>query len=194
MLLGKRHVIGALLVVSLAVNSFQAVYIFAKAQLAQVLIAYSWQQQLNQNQANVPPWPWADTYTAAKLNVPRLNIEQYVLAGSSGNSLAFGPGWLIKSAAIGSGTSIIAGHKDTHFKFLQHLKKGDTITAQARDGRIYSYTVSDASVVNIHNEALSVGDNEQSLILISCYPFNTVRSNNNLRYRIRAVASPVNKA
>lgn len=184
----KRKIIGALLLVSLTINSFQAVYIFAKAQLAQVLIAYSWQQQLQPNQNPQPPWPWADTVTVAKLNVPRLNIEQYVLAGTGGNSLAFGPGWMINSAAIGAGTSIIAGHKDTHFKFLQHLQIGDTITAQASDGRNLHYTVSDSSVVNIHTEPLTTGSNQLALILISCYPFNHVQSDDNFRYRVRAQA------
>ena len=181
----KRRAGYLLLLLCLALNTGQAVYIYAKAELAQVLIAHAWQQQKHQQQP-LAPWPWADTFAVAKLTVPKLNIEQYVLAGTGGNSLAFGPGWLIGSADIGVGTSILAGHKDTHFSFLQYLNVGDNINVQTTDGNNHSYRVSSAKVVNIHTQPLSLGNNDKALILISCYPFNSIRSNDNLRYRIHA--------
>ena len=51
-----------------------------------------------------------------------------VLAGGSGRTLAFGPGHLSASAMPGQvGNMIIAGHRDTHFQFLQKVEVGELL-------------------------------------------------------------------
>lgn len=81
---------GALLAAG-AWQSGRGAWIQAKAVLAQVLIAQAWSRTLN-GEAKVKPWPWADTWPVAKLAVPRLGLEYYVLEGADGSAIAFGPG------------------------------------------------------------------------------------------------------
>jgi sortase A len=69
----------------------QAATIFAKAQLAQVLIENAWHRSLAGEPAP-KPWPWADTFPMVRLEVPAQGVKLYVLSGSSGRTLAFGPG------------------------------------------------------------------------------------------------------
>jgi hypothetical protein len=87
----------------------------AKAWLAPVLIERAWEESLAKS-GPVPPWPWADTWPVARLQVPAAGVNLLVLAGDSGNALAFGPGHARASAQPGqSGTVVIGGHRDTHF-------------------------------------------------------------------------------
>ena len=109
-------------------------WIPAKAWLAQLLIARAWEESIATGKA-ATPWPWADTAPVARLTVPRLGIDQIVLAHATGRTLAFGPGHLDGSPAPGEpGLSIISGHRDTSFRFLANLAAGDEIRIQRADG------------------------------------------------------------
>jgi len=44
------------------------------------------------SEREVKPWSWADTWPVARIEVKRLHASAIVLAGSSGQALAFGPG------------------------------------------------------------------------------------------------------
>ena len=99
----------------------QGTYIHAKALLAQVLLEAAW-LETRHGIKEVKPWPWADTWPVSRLSVPSLGVSRIVLAGASGQSLAFGPGHLFSSAEPGEqGNVIIAGHRDTHFTFIKNI-------------------------------------------------------------------------
>ena len=99
----------------------QGAYIPAKAWLAQELMQHAW-TRAGEGEARPVPWPWADTWPVARLSAMAGDVNLIVLAGGSGRTLAFGPGHLSASAMPGTaGNSVIAGHRDTHFNFLQHL-------------------------------------------------------------------------
>ena len=98
-------------------------YIYAKAQVGQWLIGQAWEQSLDQ-QEPVKPWSWADTYPVGRLVVRDLGIDQIVLAGASGRSLAFGPGHHDESVNPGKmGNALLVGHRDTHFAFMMDLDR-----------------------------------------------------------------------
>lgn len=163
-------------------------YIHAKAWLAQQLIASAWSQTLA-GARQVRPWPWADTWPVARLRVPGSSIDIYVLADASGRSLAFGPGHVSGTAEPGApGNSMIAGHRDTHFRFLRTLEPGTTVTVQTSDGREFSYRVAEAHIVDTRSERLDIAS-ETSLTLLTCYPFDAIVPGGPLRYA--AVALPV---
>ena len=134
----KRAVLAlaALLIAISAVPFAGAGWIHAKAILAQMLLEHSWQARLNgAEEGAAKPWPWAGTTPVARLQVPRLEVDQMVLAGASGRSLAFGPGHLTGTALPGErGNSVITGHRDTHFNFIGELRTGDTFRVQRPDG------------------------------------------------------------
>ena len=59
--------------------------------LAQVLLNRRFAKSILTGR-DVKPWSWADTWPVARVEVPRLYKSAIVLAGASGQSLAFGPG------------------------------------------------------------------------------------------------------
>ncbi|NOQ93353.1 MAG: class GN sortase [Methylophaga sp.] len=164
-------------------------YIHAKAQLAQWLISSAWTQATN-DKVQIKPWPWADTWPVARLEVPRYKIDHYVLAGSTGESLAFGPGHVFASAApTEQGNTIIAAHRDTHFEFLQDVQQGDVITIHNTKGKRRDYIVQDMKVVDKNDVAwLDNAAYSHQLTLVTCYPFNAIQVGGRLRYVVRAVS------
>ena len=164
----------------------QGTYIHAKALLAQVLLESAWAETLHGNK-EVKPWPWADTWPVSRLSVPSLGVSRIVLAGASGQSLAFGPGRLFYSGDGGKPVNIvIAGHRDTHFRFLKKIKYGELIKVQTNANRILDFKVVDISVIDSRNMDLPDNNEGPTLTLITCYPFDAVRPGGPLRYMVRA--------
>lgn len=164
-------------------------YIYAKAQLAQVLISNAWQQaQASGNAASAKPWRWADTYPVARLQVPTLDEDVIVLHSVSGEALSFGPGLVAESSAPGSGgDTVIAAHRDTHFTFLQYLETGDAISLETRAGKVIRYRVQDIKIVDSDEHSLTIDPAINRLQLVTCYPFDAV-TGGSLRYLVTALA------
>jgi len=162
-------------------------WIYAKAQLAQQLIEQAWQETLESGEA-IKPWPWADTWPVARLEAEEHDVDLYILQGTHGSSLAFGPGYLIGSAEPGSnGSTVIAGHRDTHFRFVKALQQGDKLQLTGLSGEPHSYRVDTLSVVDSTEQELFATADQNQLILVTCYPFNTINPGGPLRYVIHAV-------
>ncbi|MCP4329767.1 MAG: class GN sortase [Alphaproteobacteria bacterium] len=163
-------------------------YIRAKAVLAQHLLAGAWADTLD-GAEGVKPWSWADTWPVARLSVPRLGIDHIVLAGGSGRTLAFGPGHVDGTALPGmAGTSIIGGHRDTHFRFLEKVATGDAIEVERADGAVRRYSVEDVRIVHKDAARMPAGDGAPVLVLSTCYPFDAVVPGGPLRYVVTARA------
>jgi len=159
-------------------------WIPAKAMLAQKLLLYSWESSLHSGR-QVKPWPWADSWPVGRLKVDRLDVDQIVLEGDSGEVLAFGPGRLVRSGLLaGGGHAIIAGHRDSSFSFLKDLRSGDKIIVQGRSGAVI-YLVETLHVVRA-DELYLDPDKEGALSLITCYPFYQVLPSTSLRYLVTA--------
>jgi sortase A len=175
-------------------------WIQGKAVVAQQLLNTSWNRTLNDavkpgidgqgtaRHETVPhkPWPWADTWPVAKLLVPRHDIEQIILAGDSGSSLAFGPGLSLAGAAPNTpGTTLISGHRDTHFRFLSDIELNETLYLQTAE-QTESYQVYERQIVDSKNYRVQPSAAEQTLILATCYPFDSITSGSTLRYLVFA--------
>jgi sortase A len=178
--------LAALLLCAISVWQFaSAAYIHAKAELAQWLVEDAW-RKIKQGEAGARPWPWADTWPVARLTVARLSVEQMVLAGASGRTLAFGPGWMKASAIPGEpGSSVIAAHRDTHFAFLKHLRPGDVIDIETVDRRV-RYSVTHRLVADSDQHRLQPATGGQELVLVTCYPFDALTTGGPLRYLVFA--------
>lgn len=163
----------------------QGSYIHAKAVFAQLLLETAWSKTLN-GQQEVKPWPWADTWPIARLSAPAYGISHIVLAGASGSSLAFGPGHLFGSANPGErGNIIISGHRDTHFSFLEDVKKGDYLELQS-DSKTSVYQVTNIQIVDKTKVDSIPVDSRNKLVLITCYPFEAIQAGGPLRFMITA--------
>ena len=157
-------------------------YIPAKAWVAQGLMLRAW-SRVTDGQANPAPWPWADTWPVARMSAKGGDIDLIVLAGGSGRTLAFGPGHLSASALPGQrGNSVIAGHRDTHFSFLQDLAIGETLQLETSDGREHNYKVVDLDVVDSRRSSIVLDIDESVLSLVTCYPFDATVAGGPMRY------------
>jgi sortase A len=172
----KYRLIAALLLLVIAWQWGSAGWIVVKAQLAQWLIARAWSETLAQPAQIYKPWPWADTWPVARLQMPERGIDLYILAGVQGNSLAFGPGHQQGTALPGEGMSVIGGHRDTHFRFLSEVAPGDQLVVERATGRTIRYRITALDVVDITRQPLQIAPDEQGLLLITCYPFVALRN------------------
>jgi len=162
-------------------------YIFLKAELGQYLINRAWQHSLITGDES-KPWVWADTWPVARIQVPSQNINQIVLAGDSGQALAFGPGHTTGSAQPGEvGGVLISGHRDTHFRFLQYLQEDEPIILQNWEGQHTVYRVSSRQVVD-EDVLIATNNNIRSLILVTCWPFDSSAPNTRHRFIVHAQA------
>lgn len=167
----------------------QGLWIHAKARLAQHLLHRAWARTLGGESA-VKPWPWADTWPVARLQVPAHGVDLIVLTGVSGRTLAFGPGHAPGSAVPGAhGTAIVTGHRDTHFRFLERVKQGDEIIVEGPNRRRSRLRVQATSVVDSRTAVIRTEDWSASLVMVTCYPFDAVRPGGPLRYVVTASAS-----
>ncbi len=163
-------------------------WIFVKARTAQYLIERAWNRNAFTD-APVNPWPWADTHVIARMRVPALEIEQFVLAGAHGQALAFGPGHLAGTPLPGdAGNSVIAGHRDTHFAFLRRLASGDEILFDLPHGQTVRYRVSEVWVTLDTDMRPLEERSDMHLTLITCYPFDALRAGGPLRFIVEARA------
>ena len=161
-------------------------WIYAKARLAQFLLQRAWSRTLA-GESTVKPWPWADTWPVARLRVPSQGIDVIVLNGAYGRTLAFGPGYAESSSFPGSpGTTILTGHRDTHFEFLKRLKQDDEIVVETAAGSTQRYLVLDSQIVDDRTASIGLADREDQLVLVTCYPFDTIVPGGPLRYVVSA--------
>lgn len=166
----------------------------AKAALAQQLLEHAWSARVADGGAH-RPWPWADTHPVARLRVPRLQLTQIVLAGDAGRPLAFGPGWAEASAAPGTpGTTIISGHRDSHFRWLRDLRDGDVVELESAragasgTGDVTAYRVVAREVVDSRTQRLATTDD--ALVLVTCWPFDALAPGGPLRYTVTLLPEP----
>jgi len=175
----------------LAVGGWQfahGAWIQAKAWLAQILIARAWQRTLA-GESHVKPWPWADTWPVARMSVPSLGIERFVLEGANGAALAFGPGHLRGTALPGQrGNSVIGGHRDTHLAFLRELPVGAEVLVETRDGKRLRYAVRRTKVVDRGDVWVARQEGPTRLTLVTCFPFDALRAGGAQRYVVSAYA------
>jgi sortase A len=151
-----------------------ALYIHAKALLAQILLNHAFAAEIASGVV-VKPWSWADTWPVARIEAPRLGASAIVLAGSSGQALAFGPGHLERTPQAGEpGTAVYAAHRDTHFTFLGGLKPGDVIMVTRRDGAVMQFRVTHAEVVRWDSSGIDPAAPGRRLALVTCWPLDSV--------------------
>jgi sortase A len=127
-----------------------------------------------------------DGEVVARLWVPQLSREEFILRGATRRNLLKGAAWLSESAPPGSrGNCIIAGHRDTHFRFLKDLRAGDEVVVQPDRERRYRYRVTGLDIVRPTHTAYLRATREAALTLITCYPFYYI-GKAPMRYIVRA--------
>ncbi|MDK4731086.1 class GN sortase [Rhizobium sp. CNPSo 3490] len=156
----------------------------AKAEISQILLKRAFAAELSGKETK--PWPWADFTTMARVRAPRLGKDAIVLSGASGEALAFGPAWLANTPQPGDeGTSVIAAHRDTHFRWLQYIRPGDTIEVTRRDGKLLTFKAGQGRIAPWDASGIDPASDGRHLVLATCWPFDATERGP-LRYILEA--------
>ncbi len=180
------------LAVAGVVSFGEGAWIRAEAAAAQILLERAWRVSVSE-QRPVKAWPWARSSPVARLSAPDHDVSLVVVSDTESDSLKLGPGHLATSAPPGTlGNTVIAGHRDTHFRFLEQLRPGDPIILDRPDGLRLSYRVTRTEVFDEGSPLLEPTE-PSSLTLVTCYPFGHIGPAP-LRYAVRAESGTVRRS
>jgi sortase A len=99
-----------------------------------------------------------------------------VLEGDGPRSLRVGLGHIPGTSNPGQPGNIgIAGHRDTFFRSLRRIDKGDEIIMETA-AKTYRYRVSAIEIVEPQNVGVLSAENKDELTLVTCYPFSYIGS------------------
>jgi LPXTG-site transpeptidase (sortase) family protein len=102
--------------------------------------------------------------------IPKINLDAIVVEGASSRQLAAGPGHLDETAIPGEpGNAVITAHRDTFFRHIYELNKGDEITV-LRNGQTFHFAVTGKKVVKPNDVSVLKPTPDAQLTLITCYP------------------------
>lgn len=121
------------------------------------------------------------------LSAPSIGLEAAVFDGATDRNLNLGIARVEGTAKVGErGNLGIAGHRDGYFRALRNIAKGDELQLETVDGD-WTYRVVDIFVVDPDDVYVLEAGTEQTITLITCYPFYFV-GNAPRRFIVRAVA------
>jgi sortase A len=125
-----------------------------------------------------------------RLRIPRLRVEAMVREGADSGTLRRAVGHIPGTALPGAaGNVALAGHRDTFFRELRNIKRDDTIDFETERGT-YRYVVASTSIVGPRDTSvLAAAKRQQTLTLVTCYPFYYVGSAPK-RFVVRAIELP----
>lgn len=121
----------------------------------------------------------------AKLSCLRFQRQMLIFPNSDNNIMIAPVSLTPPPSRTFRGNSIIAAHRDLHFRFLKDVRLGDEFKLQSRDGE-YNFRVTKLSVVKISDRTLLRPSSESVLTLVTCYPFYYVGSAPQ-RFIVRAI-------
>ena len=172
---------------------FQVFKIELKARVAQVLLKHAWNKTIRTGE-DQRPWKSFDGSPILRLTIPSYDVDQIVLKGITGQALAFGPAFHEESVLPGEGgTTVLSSHRDSHGIYIKKLQKGDIIRLQDRYKQWYTYKIDDFSIIDVKKNSILALNTEDNLLIITCYPFNALRSGTPLRYVVSASQKDLEK-
>jgi sortase A len=112
--------------------------------------------------------------TIGRLAIPRIGLTAMVLQGTEATTLMLGAGHVPGTPSPGGdGNVVIAAHRDSFFRRLERIRRGDRITIATRRG-IYQYIVNTTETVDPDDTRVMESRGRSELTLITCYPFSFV--------------------
>jgi sortase A len=102
--------------------------------------------------------------------IPKINMDAVLIEGVSRKELSAGPGHMKETAMPGeTGNAVITGHRDTFFRHIYELAKGDEIQVR-RNGRVFTFVVTGQRIVQPDDVSVLKQTDDPQLTLITCYP------------------------
>ena len=120
-----------------------------------------------------------------RLEAPTVKLSTTVLEGSDDATLSRGSGHIEDTPFPGQPGNVgIAGHRDTTFRALRHIKLGDALEFKTAE-RVYRYKISKTWIVGPDDVYVLDPTPRPALTLVTCYPFEFVGHAPN-RFIVRA--------
>lgn len=105
-----------------------------------------------------------------RLQIPKIDLDAYVLEGSGHKQLKLGVGRITTTAIPGqNGNAVVTAHRDTFFRHIVELKKGDEIIVR-RNGERMVFEMSGNRIVKPTDISVLKQTEDPQLTLITCYP------------------------
>jgi sortase A len=118
--------------------------------------------------------PNADPLVLGRIEIPRIGVSAIVREGDDDATLAVAVGHIPGTARPGErGNMVLAGHRDSFFRALRHIRLRDTIRIRTA-GRRYEYLVDSTEVVRAEETRVLDPTGDAVLTLVTCYPFEYV--------------------
>jgi sortase A len=148
-----------------------------KALIGDLRLNYVWEEALKTGKPK-PPWSGADFLPIGQIKIPKLGISRIVLNSASGEAMTWGIGKVSSSSEVEvTTTSVLAGHRDSHMRFLSKLQIGDQVEYQLINGIKKTYVIREIKIVRNASYLLPITEkNNDILVLTTCWPFNAVVS------------------
>lgn len=157
--------VGALLV-GYVVSQYGEMYFEQKR------MAEAWEQE-QQKRAEESPTGQAHAQKddgMIRLVIPKIELTSFIVEGTNHKSLLIGPGHLTNTAEPGeAGNAVISGHRDTFFRHIHELEKGDQFFVE-RGGKRFVYQVTGKKIVEPNDLSVTRPSSDPQLTLITCYP------------------------
>ena len=116
----------------------------------------------------VPKLPPEEMLT--RVSIPKIGLDAIVVEGATYKQLSIGPAHIKKTAFPGeNGNAVITGHRDTFFRHIYELQKGDAIFVR-RNGQVFKYEVTGKRIIKPENVSVLRQTSDPQLTLITCYP------------------------
>ena len=120
-----------------------------------------------------------------RIEVPRIGLSAIVREGVDDRTLDRAVGHVPETALPGeAGNVAFAGHRDTFFRPLRHVRAGDRIVVTTPEGE-FDYVVRETRVVPPTDVSVLDPTPRPTLTLVTCHPFNFVGNAPN-RFIVRA--------
>lgn len=121
-------------------------------------------------QASAP----AIDFPLGRIEIHRIGLEAMIMEGLGEKTLRHAVGHIPGTPAPGqSGNVGLAAHRDTFFRPLRNVRKGDEIIVTTLDG-VSRYRVELLSVVEPENVDVLKNTPDTVLTLVTCYPFHFI--------------------
>ena len=106
-----------------------------------------------------------------RIEILRIGLSVVVFEGTTKSTLRHAAGHISGTALPGQPSNVgIAGHRDTFFRPLRNVHQDDIITLTTLLGE-YRYRVVSTRIVGPYDVAVLNPDGNETLTLITCYPF-----------------------
>ena len=81
---------------------------------------------------------------------------------------------------------MLSSHRDSHGIYIKKLQIGDIIKLQDRYKQWHTYKIDDFNIIDVNKNSVLTLNTKDNLLIITCYPFNAIRSATPLRYVVTA--------